>query len=225
MRKNIGFTLVELLIVVAMIMLMIALLLPVIMKARQKAHQITCMMNMQALGAMYHAYALDYNDGIVPMIRAHPTIPSIEWYSTLPAYGSYDIAFNSFGTSHDIWIRCPMFKPGYNSYAQNDAIGFNRFLGAVGNYPVKFCQIPAATRTVLMTEHWNLLHNDGIINNLGKDTGQPHYLVFPTPHFGVPGPHGWYIQGLANVLFCDGHAEPIHWQNNWLRWDNLHVKP
>ncbi|MFH1708090.1 MAG: hypothetical protein ABIF71_09245, partial [Planctomycetota bacterium] len=53
----------------------------------------------------------------------------------------------------------------------------------------------------------------------------PHYLVFPTPHFGVMGPHNWYISGLANVLFCDGHAEPIHWKNNWLKWDNLHVTP
>ncbi|MHB1155811.1 MAG: prepilin-type N-terminal cleavage/methylation domain-containing protein [Phycisphaerales bacterium] len=56
-----GFTLVELLVVVAIIALLIAILLPGLKKAREAATGAVCMSNMHQVGIAMYTYAGDYN--------------------------------------------------------------------------------------------------------------------------------------------------------------------
>jgi len=56
-----GFTLVELLVVVAIIALLIAILLPGLKKAREAATGAVCMSNMHQVGSAMYMYAGDYN--------------------------------------------------------------------------------------------------------------------------------------------------------------------
>jgi prepilin-type processing-associated H-X9-DG protein len=177
------------------------------------------------LGKSYHAYAQDYNDGIVPMIRASSKYSSVEWYSILEPYGKDILGDDEYKSSKDYWIDCPKMQVSYNAYAQNDNIGFKDFLGSKRYFPVKFSQIPDLSAMVLMCEHTHLLHNYNLKNNLGKDWGQPGYNYFPSPHFGIRKSNGRWIEGMGNVLFCDGHAESVHWKNNWLSMKNLRITP
>jgi len=56
------FTLIELLIVVAIIAILMGVLLPALNSARKKAFQATCFSNMKSIGSGFLQYTLDFND-------------------------------------------------------------------------------------------------------------------------------------------------------------------
>ncbi len=61
MKKNRGFTLVELLVVVAIIALLVSILLPALGKARKQAKQIVCASNLHNWSIAFQAYVSDNN--------------------------------------------------------------------------------------------------------------------------------------------------------------------
>src|SRR5438094_6079049 len=60
-----GFTLLELLAVIATIAILAALLLPVLSKAKIKAQRTTCLASLRELGRCWYMYKDDYNDRLV----------------------------------------------------------------------------------------------------------------------------------------------------------------
>jgi prepilin-type N-terminal cleavage/methylation domain-containing protein/prepilin-type processing-associated H-X9-DG protein len=64
-RKN-AFTLVELLVVIAVIAILAAVLLPVLHKGEESAQNITCLNNLRQLQICWQLYYLDNNDVLVP---------------------------------------------------------------------------------------------------------------------------------------------------------------
>jgi len=89
-----GFTLVELLVVVAIIALLIAILLPGLKKARGAARSVVCASNQHQLGLAFTSYSGDYRDYITPVGEIFTTqvycgggnTDAITWDSFLSPY-------------------------------------------------------------------------------------------------------------------------------------------
>ncbi len=68
-----GFTLLELVVVVAIVMVLIALLLPVVNKARYEAKVVACLSNLRQIGVGLTNYAME-NEGWYPA-KTHGELP------------------------------------------------------------------------------------------------------------------------------------------------------
>lgn len=117
-RRNAGFTLVELLVVIGIIAVLIGILLPTLSRARDSAATVTCAKTMQQLGVVLNMYALDFG-GSMPYARyrinnAGPSLRGIDsgqdnagnrativWWSAIRKYmksggkGNWDNATSS----------------------------------------------------------------------------------------------------------------------------------
>ncbi len=93
--SRLGFTLVELLVVIGIIALLISILLPALSKARETANRVKCAANLKAFGTCLLVYAND-NNGAYPRtngdVTTAPTIDTLgyndsDWTtsSTIPA--------------------------------------------------------------------------------------------------------------------------------------------
>jgi len=81
MRRTI-FTLIELLVVIAIIAILAAMLLPALNKARAKAHESTCRMNMKQMLSYSTFYANDYDDYIISANLPYPGKEG-QWHTLL----------------------------------------------------------------------------------------------------------------------------------------------
>ena len=88
LKRTRNFTLIELLIVIAIIAILAALLLPALSSARDKAKSISCLKNLKTLGLATHQYTLNYNDFLIPVYNNPAELRDGEkkyaaWYGVL----------------------------------------------------------------------------------------------------------------------------------------------
>src|SRR5258706_129300 len=71
-RESIGFTLVELLVVIGIIALLVAILLPALSKSREMARRAACLSNLRQVHMAFVLYAADNHDQ-VPLVNRTPS--------------------------------------------------------------------------------------------------------------------------------------------------------
>jgi prepilin-type N-terminal cleavage/methylation domain-containing protein len=199
MRKS-AFTLVELLIVLAILCLLIALLLPVILGTRSVAYRAACLSNLRQTAIIFHSFATD-NNGELPMANAtDPRLIRPDMHTAIEYYypGPYDIFYcPSPHATHgpEWWDICLTWGQGNSHYfigyvyvANLDEKNCHKFI--YGD-PVTSILDPGADKGPILFDIC-----------LKQRDGNQEWLNFP--HDGVNKRAG------MNTLFGDLHAE---WRN------------
>ena len=166
MRRGRAFTLVELLVVVAVVALLVAILLPAMTAARERVRRAQCAANLRQLAAATLAYA-DHNRGLMPGVAQHPQQPH-DWVCWQDS-GAFDSPDDSALAAHlgrplDVRIlRCPaddreartaggggLIGPATSRYPYSYTM--NRFLGDRGSVRMRVTRIGRTSQKVLFVE-------------------------------------------------------------------------
>ncbi|MBI5866426.1 MAG: prepilin-type N-terminal cleavage/methylation domain-containing protein [Planctomycetes bacterium] len=88
LRAARGFTLVELLVVVAIIALLLAILSPSLSGARHQARRVKCASNLRQLGQAIQMYATEYKGRLMPLAyTASASEPPLYWWGVIDGNG------------------------------------------------------------------------------------------------------------------------------------------
>lgn len=202
-RSAMGLTLIELLIVIAIIAVLAALTLPVVNATRNSARNATCVVNLKQMGSAVLRFVAD-NQGRIPPSKLADDVRAKETASPKPnAYWVVRLYHEGYipgpledGTPLNSSVFCPSFTPGGPPDQRHHTYGLRDWRGTkiqTGEY-LRISQIEAPSRFFLLADsiqvssqsQWYAIQSEG-------------------------GNNGAHLRhnGRANTFFADGHIEAM----------------
>jgi prepilin-type N-terminal cleavage/methylation domain-containing protein/prepilin-type processing-associated H-X9-DG protein len=213
-RAHIGYTLVELLVVIAVIGILLAITLPAVQKAREAADRVICSNNLRQIGIATHSFC-NSNRGYFPK-STHDTDIEGAWIYTLSPY---------FENVDSVRL-CPV-DPRFQERRENQGTSyiFNEYLCVKGpDQALSINHLKSTHRTIMVftiadsrgtaatedhTHSRNWIRNppSGNWARVLADIKPDRFGVSGNPL--VPRPASQRNSGYAHYLFADGHVELI----------------
>lgn len=225
-----AFSLMELLLVIAIISILVALLVPTLVRSKERARQIQCVSNLRQLGEGLQIYLGENHKYPLFVDTSFPTNASPlildTWVTTLGTQLGYNYRTDSNFWNRGIWL-CPGVKSkgvlgsGFESYGYNAfGIGTNSdSLGLGGTYGFSHTvQVgsqgwpivkPAVNESAVATPSAMMAVGDGI-HGTGTQLFSGQGMLWrhgSYTGFSDSTPPNARHRGSANVVFCDGHIE------------------
>lgn len=215
-RKGAGFTLVELLVVVAVIAVLAAILLPVLSKAREAARKALCQSNLRQIGLAFGLYLSDW-DGFFPCNDDPHLWMGRHWRAVIQPYvGGHEIEYTLFDgrpakSRHiDVYL-CPSdpLAPkrwsrtsyGYSACFYHEPEHINALSSAVAGYTCSNWReiIEALSSLPCVSQH------ESKVNFPSRKALCAEWF---SNHEKIEGDCGWWDwRGAGNYLFADGHVK------------------
>lgn len=186
-----GFTLLELLVVVAIMAVLAGLLFPLVTRAMDSSYQIKCAGNLRQMSAVYHLYAADHNNRMPSAtMLGNSSYRAFGDPLGLPAY------FAPYLSSNKVWM-CPRgrvnLRPFQVNYAWSRAQALLAESGSTSAY-----KSPAATTVVWDNFTYALPSVWGVAEGPG---GGPQAVTASLRFY----PHAG--KSKATYLALDGHVQ------------------
>lgn len=208
-RKSPGaraFSLVEMLVTVAIILVLGTLLLPVAKAISDRAKAERCVSNLRNIGVMMQNYAADHNMWLSFMRDGSPTKDM--WYDELRGHAGLTAAEarKAFGCpalpSEDVtaWycygMRLGKMPPNATDPGNTSRPGGS---GSAGFYEFSILKIPNPSRFFLMADSFIAA---------GSNAGKQSFRIIPPAIYSNAGIHLRHGH-RANTLFLDSHVETL----------------
>lgn len=220
MRKA-AFTLIEMLVVIAVMALLLAVLMPALANARQQGKTVACLSNLRQLAIVADLYTHSH-DGYYPIAytyeMSYPVATSYAWdFTTIKDWSKNNQTVvpgllwqgRTAGKIH----QCPSFKGAHN-WLNDPYTGYNYNTSYIGHGQLESIATPAKAEQVAKPAACALF-GDG-----GYEAGGNKFMRAPWPNPGDLSFHDRYAgtqdyrhRGGTNVAYCDGsvrHVRALH---------------
>ncbi len=235
-RKRGGFTVLELLVVVAIIAILAALLLPSLSRSKARAQAIGCMSNYKQLALAWTMYSTDNNDRLAYNVGASANRPmslavaSPNWMNNI-----MDWELSSDNTNQN-FVNQSILAPYARYSASIYHCPADRALSAVQRNAGWSGRVRSVSMNAMVGDPGIMLQGGANLNNLGqqqfvkeidfRDTSS--IFVFLDEHpdsindgyfLDTPGSLEWvdlpasYHNGGGSFSFADGHTEIHRWRS------------
>ena len=218
LRRGRGFTLVELLVTIAIIAVLAGLLLPALASAKHAGRKASCISNLRQIGIAVHAYAADFNGNIPYGPKAPPFTSPADFYPSTGtptpilslrsgAPAALGLMLNNYLGAQAKVLFCPGADQKIDTETELAKVGVSQSIGSYyyrhGSTTHLFDPPHAGPPEHIKLDELGMNRKGGRIRALAIDSnfltasGMEAFNVRTRTH---------HRTRTANILFADGHV-------------------
>lgn len=202
-RLRQGFSLIELLVVVAITGLLAMLVFPSLQTARERAKTAACTSNLRQVGVAMLNYAADHDGTLPPAADLGQAWPYCFWMAMVGPYVGITIPINGSTELKLTGIYAGIFRcPGKKDWRLmgNGVTEFNRVSFGMNSFDTQVNGVGKALKQVAVAE----LSRTLLVADVATS-----YPVLANSDYMYKGFTALRHRKTDNVLFCDGHVQAV----------------